>query len=75
MSAYEFLQAVLQRTGANAANLRAVQGEYGCDMHLFFGESVLSYWLDAADLQTATATVEGVGQHVDAARERAGGRL
>ena len=75
MNPHEFLQAIVCRANADAANLRALSGRATCDLHLFFGEAVLSYQMDAGDWQDLPATIENIGEDVDATRERAGGRL
>jgi hypothetical protein len=75
MTIQQFLHDLMQMTGAEAVNLRSLAGQDACDIHLFFGESVLSYRVDADDWLLPAELLAGIGADVLRARQLAGGRL
>ena len=68
MALHEFLQQLMQRTGAEAVNVRALTGGDTCDIHLFFAELVLSYQVDSAEWDNPQSLIDGICQHVDSTR-------
>jgi hypothetical protein len=75
MTIQQFLQELMRRTGAEAINLRSAAGADACDLHLFFGESVLSYRVDANDWLLPDELLAGIGADALRTRTLAGGRL
>ncbi len=71
MAMHEFLQQLMQRTGAEAVNVRALANAATCDIHLFRKETVLSFEVEPADWDNPQALIDGIGQHVDSVQMEA----
>ena len=65
MALHEFLQQLMQRTNAEAVNVRATKGAGTSEIHLFRGETVLSFVVEPADWDDPQMLIDGIGKHVD----------
>ena len=71
MAMHEFLQKLMQRTGAEAVNVRALAGAVTCDIHLFYKETVLSFECEPADWDNPQTIIDAIGKHVDSVQMEA----
>ena len=69
MTTHEFLQTLIERTKTDAVNIRAVAGEPTCDLHMFFGETVLSATVDAADWEDPQSIIDQAAEYAASVRE------